>query len=174
MNILLRTSPHSPSMEVHLDTVGGEGGDGYSVRFRDVQASVRGRLRPDGTGWISMEGRRVPFAACRSGSSLWLWIRGRHYSFEIVDRTARRAGAAQAVAVRNELTAPMPGTILKIRVAEGEDFAAHQPLIIMESMKMEMTLSVPHAGRVVQKHCREGQLVEMGAVLMKLDPAGDA
>ncbi|KAB2945072.1 MAG: acetyl-CoA carboxylase biotin carboxyl carrier protein subunit, partial [Phycisphaerae bacterium] len=47
-----------------------------------------------------------------------------------------------------EVKAPMPGTILKILVKPGDVVTAHQPLVVMESMKMEMTLSASGAGRV--------------------------
>jgi 3-methylcrotonyl-CoA carboxylase alpha subunit len=74
---------------------------------------------------------------------------------------------------RNDLTAPMPGTVLKVLVAPGQRFEAHAPLVVMESMKMEMTLSAPHAGRVGMIECRPGQLVAMGAVLMRFNEGGD-
>jgi biotin carboxyl carrier protein len=40
----------------------------------------------------------------------------------------------------------------------------------MESMKMELTLSAPKAGRVAELRCAEGDLVELGAVLARLVP----
>ena len=67
----------------------------------------------------------------------------------------------------------MPGTILKILIDEGETFAAHEPIIIMESMKMEMSLSAPHAGRVTKIECQVDQLVDMGAVLARLEGIDD-
>ncbi len=68
----------------------------------------------------------------------------------------------------------MPGTILKVFVSVGQRFEAHAPLVVMESMKMEMTLSAPHPGKVKEVACRPGQLVAMGAVLMRFDEKGDA
>jgi biotin carboxyl carrier protein len=43
----------------------------------------------------------------------------------------------------------------------------------MESMKMEMTLSVPGPTVVKEVLCREGELVEMGELLARLEPARD-
>jgi biotin carboxyl carrier protein len=64
----------------------------------------------------------------------------------------------------------MPGTVRKINVAPGDHFEAHQPLVVMESMKMEMSLSMPHPGTVAQLSCEVGQLVDMGAVLLRVAP----
>lgn len=67
----------------------------------------------------------------------------------------------------------MPGTVLQINISEGEAFEAKQSLIILESMKMEMTLSVPHGGVVEKINCKTGDLVEMGSVLATLTEAAD-
>ena len=64
----------------------------------------------------------------------------------------------------------MPGTILQIRVKLGETVTEGQPLIIMESMKMEMTLSAPAGGVVKAIHGQEKQLVAMSALLIELTP----
>ena len=64
----------------------------------------------------------------------------------------------------------MPGTILQLKVKAGDTVEANQPLIIMESMKMEMTLSAPYAGWVAAINGQEGQLVDMGTLLVKLEP----
>jgi biotin carboxyl carrier protein len=67
----------------------------------------------------------------------------------------------------------MPGTILKVLVTQGDKVAAGQALIVMESMKMEMTLSAPQAGWVSSVACSEGQMVNMGALLATLKELTD-
>lgn len=121
-------------------------------------------------GVMRLYGRIVPFQVLREGGKVHVWIQGRTHSIELIDRTARRAtGEAGAAAMQTTLAAPMPGTILKINIAPGDAFDAHQPLIVMESMKMEMTLSTPHAGRVREVLCKPGQLVEMNALLARFE-----
>lgn len=124
-----------------------------------------------GEGWLNVSGMIVPFFFHQDAERLYLWIQGRTYTFERVE--ARRGGrsghgAAGALATTGEIKAPMPGTVLQIKVQPGEAVAANQPLVIMESMKMEMTLSAPVETTVESVHCTEGQLVEMGAVLVTL------
>lgn len=113
--------------------------------------------------------RIVPFFSCRKGAKIEVWLAGRTYRFDVADARTRKGGAG-AGPVTQEISAPMPGTVLRIEVKAGDAFAAHQPLIIMESMKMEMTLSAPHEGRVGQIHCAAGELVSMGKVLVTLEP----
>ncbi|MEK6676171.1 MAG: biotin/lipoyl-containing protein, partial [Planctomycetota bacterium] len=126
-----------------------------------------------GEGRLIVFGQVTPFYVARSKSKIDVWIRGRVYSFERVEMSARRAGGASAGPTRTELTAPMPGTVLRVNVSAGDTFTAHQPLIILESMKMEMTLSVPHGGRITTLHCQVGQLVDMSAVLARITPKQD-
>jgi len=121
-------------------------------------------------GLARIRGRTLPWRVVRDGAHIVLWLRGRTYRFERVTRTARRDGAAAAAPSSGTLTAPMPGKILKVNAAPGATFEAHQPLVLMESMKMEMSISVPRAGRVREVMCEEGQLVELGAVLARLEP----
>ena len=122
-------------------------------------------------GLARIAGRVYRYFLTRGNDRLRLWINGRTCELIPVSRTAQRAGAsAGAAAAGTEVTAPMPGLILSIRVSEGDTFEAHQALIIMESMKMEMTLSVPHGGRVKELACQAGQLVDMGAILARIEP----
>lgn len=66
------------------------------------------------------------------------------------------------------LEAPMPGTIIKLLVAEGEQVSAGQPLLIMEAMKMEHTVTAPYAGTVAKLPYRQGQQVSGGVALAEI------
>ncbi|HKQ46926.1 MAG TPA: biotin/lipoyl-containing protein [Phycisphaerae bacterium] len=126
-----------------------------------------------GTGFLHLNGRVVHYHVAIADGVVHVWASGTTSRFEIIERAARRAKGESAAMRRSDLTAPMPGTVLKVLVARGERFAAHAPLVVMESMKMEMTLSAPHAGRVKEIACQTGQMVAMGAVLMRFDEADD-
>lgn len=105
--------------------------------------------------------------------TMHVWVDGKTYVFDRVDSTARRAGASGAGPASNQLTAPMPGTVLKINGEAGDRFEAHAPIVVMESMKMEMSLSAPTDVILKSVECEAGQLVEMGLVLAKLEPMPD-
>jgi 3-methylcrotonyl-CoA carboxylase alpha subunit len=69
------------------------------------------------------------------------------------------------------LTAPMPGTVVKVLVEEGEKVEEGQLLLVLEAMKMEQPVSAPHAGTVSSLPFSEGSLVPGGAVLAEVQEA---
>ena len=64
--------------------------------------------------------------------------------------------------------AHITGTIWKIEVKEGDEVTEGQVLVILESMKMEMPIEAPEAGKVVKILCSETQAVNEGDVLVEL------
>lgn len=144
-------------------------GEHFRVVCGSTTAEIEAIQPTPGCGWFVHHGRVVRFHAVRTQTGAEVWVDGRRVRLTEVKQRARRAGAEQAGGPVDQLAAPMPGTVLKINVGVGETFAAHQPLVVMESMKMEMTLSSPHAGKVKEIRCRVGELVAMGAVLAKLE-----
>lgn len=75
------------------------------------------------------------------------------------------APAAAPVADGTKVTAPMPGTILDIKVAVGDTVAAGQAICVLEAMKMENDVNAPCAGKVLSINTTKGSAVETGAVL---------
>jgi 3-methylcrotonyl-CoA carboxylase alpha subunit len=67
------------------------------------------------------------------------------------------------------LTAPMPGTVVKVLVVEGEEVEEGQLLLVLEAMKMEQPVVAPHSGRVASLPYGEGTLVPGGAVLAEIE-----
>ena len=79
------------------------------------------------------------------------------------------AAPAAAVAAGEQITAPMPGNILSIKVSQGEQVKAGQILLILEAMKMENEIVAPRDGVVAQIVTSKGAVVETGAVLVVLN-----
>ena len=77
--------------------------------------------------------------------------------------TAAPGGKATVV------TAPMPGVVLQVLVAEGDRVEARQPLAVLEAMKMETPVLCPFDATIRRIHVAEGERVVAGAVLVELD-----
>lgn len=165
----IKTALGDEPVEVQIDPDHDAGGNCFVVQTGDAREQVEHETVGPGVGWLRIGGRVLRYYATRRNGRMSVWIDGRVYEIEILDRAERRsAGGGDHAGPAEDLTAPMPGTILKINVSAGDRFEAHDALIIMESMKMEMTLSAAHAGRVTSIKCGVGDLVEMGAVLAEL------
>jgi acetyl-CoA carboxylase biotin carboxyl carrier protein len=67
--------------------------------------------------------------------------------------------------VATNITAHITGTVWKIEKAVGDAVAAGDSVVILESMKMEMPVESPVAGKIMEIRCTEGQAVEEDAVL---------
>ncbi|HTR51028.1 MAG TPA: biotin carboxylase N-terminal domain-containing protein [Kofleriaceae bacterium] len=77
---------------------------------------------------------------------------------------------AGAHAVAGGLVAPMPGKVVKVLVAEGQEVAAGAPLVVLEAMKMEHTVRAADAGVVRALHVAVGDQVEHDRLLAVVAP----
>lgn len=147
-------------------------GNRFSVTLNGTAYEGALVLTGPGEGWLNLSsGRNVPFYMTLKQDALSIWMGGKAYSLNLITSGSRRAGGTAGAALTDgEIKAPMPGTVLKVPVKAGDVVEANQPLVIMESMKMEMTLSAPQAATVKTVACTEGQLVDMGTILIKLEP----
>jgi acetyl/propionyl-CoA carboxylase alpha subunit len=82
---------------------------------------------------------------------------------------AAAAHARGPAGEHSAITAPMPGTVISVLVAEGERVQPRQPLVVLEAMKMETPLVSPYEGVVSRLHVAEGDRVAGGAVLVELE-----
>ena len=74
-----------------------------------------------------------------------------------------------AAGEQSALTAPMPGTVIRVAVAPGDRVAPRQTLLVLEAMKMETPVVSPYEAVVRAVHVREGDRIAGGALLVELD-----
>jgi len=156
-------------VEVSLERSESRSFSAFTAHVGDRTCDVEIDGTPARGGTLRMSGKVLPFRVWRHDDVIELWLAGETYTVRLPQRVAQRAGEVGASTPTGELTAPMPGTVLKINVARGDSFEAHDPLVVMESMKMEMSLSSPRAGRVKEILCGVGDLVVLGQLLAKLE-----
>ena len=102
-----------------------------------------------------------------------LSLDGHRFEVEALDERTRAirdlSAASAASSGPAPLVAPMPGLIVRVAVAEGDEVRAGQPLVVMEAMKMENELRAQAAGRVKSVLVAAGQAVEKGTLLIELE-----
>jgi 3-methylcrotonyl-CoA carboxylase alpha subunit len=94
----------------------------------------------------------------------WVWIDGR-----VLRLDAPSTGRSRGRDARNELSAPMPATVVSVLVHVGATVARGDTLIMLEAMKMELAIRAPRDGVVKAIDCRPGELVQPGLQLLTLE-----
>jgi biotin carboxyl carrier protein len=143
--------------------------DGATIRVRIGEREVAAEFAPngDGGGILSIDGRRYPVFSARQKESIFVSVGPASFEFRPAQEAARRRARGLAA---SEITAPMPGKVLKVLVRDGDLVEAGQALVVMEAMKMETTLAAESAAIVKHVRVEEGQTLDHGAVLIELSP----
>ena len=82
----------------------------------------------------------------------------------IIDPSAQKVTTSHPGTV----TSPMPGTVMKLNKAEGDEVRAGEIVLILEAMKMENEISAPVSGKIVKMNCSAGVTVAGGEVLFEI------
>jgi acetyl-CoA/propionyl-CoA carboxylase biotin carboxyl carrier protein len=113
-------------------------------------------------------------ALALAGDIVHVDVGGRSVGFRLapppdVDRAARAAARAGATD-RAELTAPMPGAVLRLHIRAGDRVGAGDPVVTLEAMKMEHVVAAPIAGRLAELLVQPADQVARGQLLGTIEP----
>jgi acetyl-CoA/propionyl-CoA carboxylase biotin carboxyl carrier protein len=158
------TQPGHPHIEVAVT------GRAADAQVRIGENLVRAAARLEGDELVvEHAGTTRRYARARDGAVLWLAADGVSWALTQTDRlTAARADAAAATG--GPITSPMPGTVLDVRVHAGDRVTAGQPLLVVEAMKMEHTITAQIDGIVAELPVRAGQQVALDEQLALITP----
>jgi biotin carboxyl carrier protein len=125
-------------------------------------------LLVDGEAGVS---REISIAPAGGRGDLLITIDGRTVAASVNARRTRRAAADSGAQAHGEqaVVAPMPGRVVRVLVAPGDEVAARQGVVVVDAMKMENELRSPKAGRVKDVSVIAGASVEMGRVLVVIE-----
>jgi propionyl-CoA carboxylase alpha chain len=135
--------------------------DGFvvdGVRVLEV-STTHARLEVDG---VASE-TRGHWYADHPGAPREIWVDGPAVSARLCE-VPRFTDPADAVA-SGSLLAPMPGTVVSVKVAAGAEVAAGDAVLVLEAMKMQHTVTAPHDGTVTEINVEPGAQVAAGEVL---------
>jgi acetyl-CoA/propionyl-CoA carboxylase, biotin carboxylase, biotin carboxyl carrier protein len=135
-------------------------------------------IRSSGEGWdLDVDGPKSPDiedfsahqpAVFRDGEAVWVFdpdVGAVRYAPLVGDDDSAATGDAS-------LEAPMPGTVVQLRVQPGTAVRAGETLVVLESMKMEISIAAPRDGSIAAVHVAAGDQVERGAILVELAEDG--
>jgi acetyl-CoA/propionyl-CoA carboxylase biotin carboxyl carrier protein len=154
-------------------------GDAHAeVRVRNLSEVAVGDGEPvaasarfDGADLLlTYGGRNLRFACARDGETTWLGRDGHAWALSGERAAPVRGGAA----ARGDgiVRSPMPGTVLAVRAAPGDPVTAGQPLVVVEAMKMEHTVTAPVDGTVTELAVQPGQQVQLDEPLAVVKQSG--
>ncbi len=121
---------------------------------------------------VLVGGRSFDFELHQEGDQVLVASRDGSSRVSLIDRSRRassRAGKRREVSGRAELKAMMPGRVINVLVAAGDQVEAGQGVLIIEAMKMENELKAPKPGKVIEVKVTAGQTVEKGELLLVIE-----
>jgi len=164
----------------------------YFVAVGERELAVDATALPDGSWDVRLDGKRLSVDAVVAGEALSVRIDGRVVDLVLdgtapavryaalgvrgqatveTERTRAEPSLGRATAARGQdsVVAPMPGRVVRVLVAPGDEVEAGAPLVVIEAMKMENELRAPRAARVRDVLVRPGDTLEGGAKLIALE-----
>jgi acetyl/propionyl-CoA carboxylase alpha subunit len=144
------------------------GGALYRASVAQRSYSLRLLVRSADALQVEIDGALERVGVYANGADIELFRDGRHTRLRALATEDSLQATLQADA--GSLLTPLPGTVVAVHVTDGQAVARGAPLVTIEAMKMEHTVTAPYAGTVARLPFALGDRVAAGAVLVELAP----
>ena len=120
---------------------------------------------------LLVDGRSYDVVADVDRENVSIQLLGQQFAVHVEDERER---AAHAVAGnkqggKQELRASMPGSVIDVKVAVGDQVEEGKTIVVLEAMKMQNPLGAEAPGKVTRILCKKGEAVAAGALLVELE-----
>jgi 3-methylcrotonyl-CoA carboxylase alpha subunit len=141
---------------------------GYRLALNGRYVRASGTLGRGGAVHAQLDDSRINAAVVITGERRHVFYRGHSWPLALVN-TLYVGGEGEDV--EGGLRAPMPGKVVTLMAEPGAIVEKGTPLLVLEAMKMEHTITAPRKGKVVSFHVAEGDQVVDGAELVEFEGA---
>lgn len=141
---------------------------GYRLHLANRVIEIDLKTGADGRAWLTLGDQHVEVAIATRGDDVFIHLDGEAYQLRYEHPLKRLAEAGQGSA-EDSVRAPMPGSIVLVQVKAGDAVSKGQTLLVMESMKMETTITAPRDGVIAAVTYDKGQTFDRDALLLSLE-----
>ena len=141
---------------------------GYGLKIDGGDVAARGEIDARGQMRVDFDGVRMDAAVIAAGGLRHVFLQGRTWRLANVDPLHF---AGEGGGVQGGLLAPMPGRVTALLAEPGTQVKKGAPLLILEAMKMEHTISAPSDGLLKAYRFAVGDQVNDGSELVEFEPA---
>ena len=145
--------------------------DGHTVTVEGQPYQVAGVTAEPGLLSYFLNRRSQVARVSKGAGGMHISLDGERYHFKQGRDESDTPGAGHHGGGDGRLEAPMPGNIVAVKVSVGDEVAAGDPVVVLESMKMQNEITSPVSGIVKGVHCEAGKQVGFGDVLVEVEAA---
>ena len=156
---------------VEKTVIAEKSGDGYEFSIGETTYSVSAAPLSNGSFAFLVDNRSNLAIISRDERGLTIGLGGETYHLENPDDDEESSGGHAGGDGNGSVQSPMPGNIVAVNVAGGDQVSAGQAVVVIESMKMQNEITASIDGTVTAVHCSVGDQVGLGDLLVEIEPA---